>query len=80
VLSTDGLVDTLERVHCSNLTMEEFADRFERPKIPVIVTGLCDGWQAGKDWSEENLLRRFEQHRFKVQGYLHKRAIRLGTQ
>jgi len=66
VLSTDGLRDSLERIHCSNVTMEEFAACYELPKRPVIVTGLCDGWQAGKEWTEEGLLRRFEDHRFKV--------------
>ena len=46
--------------------MEEFVERFERPRLPVVITGLCDTWRAAKDWNEETLLQRYGDHKFKV--------------
>ena len=66
VLSTEGLVDNIQRVHCSEISVEEFASKFELSKTPVIIQGLCDAWEARKLWSEEELLRCYSEHRFKV--------------
>ena len=49
-----------------NLTVAEFVERFERPRLPVVITGLCDGWKARGNWTEEGLLRRYGEHKFKV--------------
>ena len=46
--------------------MEQFVERFERPRIPVVITGLCDGWRAGRAWQQENLLKHYGEHKFKV--------------
>ena len=48
------------------VTLEEFVERYERPKVPVVITGLCEGWRACSEWSEEALLQRFGDHKFKV--------------
>ena len=76
VLSTAGLNDTLERVHWKDLTVEEFEERYERPKKPVIITGLCDGWHAGEAWTEERLLQHYGEHKFKVQMLSHETFTR----
>lgn len=48
------------------LSVAEFVERFERPRLPVVITGLCDGWRAAKDWNEDTLLQRYGDHKFKV--------------
>ena len=49
-----------------DLMEEEFTERYERPRVPVVIKGLCDAWPARELWTEEGLLRRFGEHRFKV--------------
>ena len=71
VLSTAGLNDVLERVHWKDLTVKEFEERYERPKKPVVITGLCDGWGAGEAWTEQRLLQHYGEHKFKVQMLSH---------
>ena len=71
VLSTAGLKDVLERVHWKDLTVKEFEERYERPKQPVVVTGLCDGWHAGEAWTEQRMMQRYGEHKFKVQTLSH---------
>jgi hypothetical protein len=46
----------------------EFAERFERPRLPVVVTGLLDAWPAQEAWAPAALLERFGTHKFKVRG------------
>ena len=41
-------------------------ERFERPRIPVVITGLADGWPAGEAWTPESLRATCGEHRFKV--------------
>lgn len=66
LLSTQGLQDTLPRIAASDLTLEEFIERFERPKQPCIITGLCEGWRATQEWTPERLLAKYGDHKFKV--------------
>lgn len=49
-----------------DITPQEFAERFERPRLPVVITGLTDGWGACKEWTPECLLQQFGSHKFKV--------------
>ena len=50
--------------------MAEFIERYERPRLPVVITGLTDSWNAGRGgaWSVEKLVEQFGSHRFKVRG------------
>ena len=56
----------LVRHACQELTLEQFVERFERPRIPVVITGLTDSWGAGAAWAPTALRARFGEHRFKV--------------
>jgi histone arginine demethylase JMJD6 len=49
-----------------DLSSREFVDRFERPRLPLVITGLCDDWKGQERWQEENLLRQYGDHKFKV--------------
>lgn len=66
LLRTHGLVDGLPRVDASSLTAEEFAERYERPRQPVVLTGLCDAWPAAREWTLDRLLQRLGHCKFKV--------------
>lgn len=48
------------------LTLEQFVERFERPRIPVVITGLTDAWPAQQAWTPTALRARYGEHRFKV--------------
>ena len=49
-----------------DITLAEFVRRFERPRLPVVLTGLCDPWPAAERWKLDSLLERFGEHKFKV--------------
>lgn len=49
-----------------DVTLDDFVDQFERPRIPVVLTGLTDGWPAAESWTEDQLLARFREHKFKA--------------
>lgn len=51
-----------------DLTPQQFVELYERPRLPVVITGLLDGWPAQGGWTPAALLRRFADHKFKVQG------------
>lgn len=53
-------------MHPQDLSTQEFVERFERPRLPVVITGLCDDWNGRERWNEENLLRQYGEHKFKV--------------
>ena len=46
--------------------MQQFVERFERPRLPAVITGLCEPWRAAQEWDEASLLRRFGEHKFKA--------------
>jgi len=43
--------DTIQRVDASEMTYEQFVEQFERPGIPVILTGLTSEWRANERWN-----------------------------
>ena len=49
-----------------DLRVEQFVERFERPRLPVVITGLCDSWKGQERWTEESLVRHYGEHKFKV--------------
>ena len=46
--------------------MADFVRRFERPRLPVVITGLCEEWPAAERWAVDRLLERFGDHKFKA--------------
>jgi len=51
--------DTVERRHCSTLTVSEFRSKYEVPGVPVIITGLTTSWSAMTKWNRKYLLEHF---------------------
>ncbi|KAL4517762.1 hypothetical protein Ndes2526A_g02143 [Nannochloris sp. 'desiccata'] len=67
LLSTKTLRDSLPRIDARNISLEDFIDRFEKPGLPVVLTHACDDWPASQGaWTEENLLKNYGDHKFKV--------------
>ncbi len=54
------------RVIVQDLSVQQFVERFERPRLPVVITGLCDSWKGHEKWTEENLVKHYGEHKFKV--------------
>ena len=45
--------DNAERVNESDLTIEEFIEKFEKPYKPVIIQGVQNDWKANHKWTVE---------------------------
>ena len=48
------------------MSYDTFIQLYEKPRIPVVITGLQDSWQAQQLWNTKDLARRFGEHKFKV--------------
>ncbi len=48
------------------MSYESFVELYEKPRIPVVITGLQEGWTAQQLWNQADLSRRFGNHKFKV--------------
>ena len=44
--------------HVDDLTVEDFIEKYERPCIPVVISGIVDRWPAKHEWSIEVRVRR----------------------
>ena len=52
--------DSLERIDCS-ISREEFFEKYEKPRKPVILLGCTEDWSAKKSWSSfETIQARFK--------------------
>lgn len=51
-----------------DLSVEAFVSCYESPRVPVVLTGLTDGWPAQQEWTPRKLLEQYREHRFKVGG------------
>nr|CDJ80893.1 Transcription factor jumonji domain containing protein [Haemonchus contortus] len=57
--------DNIMRVDGSKLSLSEFRDKYETPRIPIILTGLTDKWQAHEKWTVSRIARKYRNQRFK---------------
>ena len=46
----ETFVDTIERIHVNDMTVEEFIEKYERAHKPVIIQGVTDTWPGMKEW------------------------------
>ena len=61
--------ENIERVAAAALSIGEFAERYERPGIPVVLTGLVTQWPAFLNWSLDEMRKRCGDKYFHVGGY-----------
>ncbi len=53
-------IDVIPRIPCSNITTEEFVDKFEKPRKPVILVDCDKDWAAKHSWTIESLVNRID--------------------
>ncbi|XGW27515.1 hypothetical protein V3C99_007821 [Haemonchus contortus] len=63
--SLPPLEDKMPRVDCSTLTVEEFREKYEQPRVPCMITGLTKSWKAHNNWKIDNLLQKYGNAMFK---------------
>ncbi|KAL0050644.1 hypothetical protein WJX82_004027 [Trebouxia sp. C0006] len=66
ICSQAGIRDTVSRIDSRRMSYETFVELYERPRIPVVITGLQESWKAQQLWNQADLSRRFGNHKFKV--------------
>ena len=66
VLSTANLGDDVPRISAKEVSVREFRERFENPRLPCIITDAMDHWPAMQTWTYDGFLDRFANHKFKV--------------
>ncbi|KAK0398692.1 hypothetical protein QR680_002710 [Steinernema hermaphroditum] len=57
--------DQIDRINGLKVSVEQFARDFERPRVPVIISGLISNWQATKKWTFERLRKKYRNQVFK---------------
>lgn len=45
--------NTIDRIHCKNLSYDDFASKYMHANVPVIIQGLTDDWKASTLWTHE---------------------------
>jgi hypothetical protein len=45
---------TVDRVHCKDLSYDDFVCRYMQPNLPVIIQGLAEDWRATREWTMDN--------------------------
>ncbi|ULT96369.1 hypothetical protein L5515_011858 [Caenorhabditis briggsae] len=71
------LKDTIPRVDGKKISVDEFRRDFERPRIPVILTGLTDDWNAHEKWTLERLSKKYRNQNFKCGEDDHGNSVRM---
>ena len=50
-LSHKSVNDIVPRIDCRNMSQAEFIEKYEKPRIPVVITNSQDHWMANKKWT-----------------------------
>lgn len=60
------VVDVLPRIDSRTLSPQEFRNKYELPRIPIILTHVMDDWPAMKKWTVKKLAKKYRNQQFKV--------------
>lgn len=74
-LELPSTLDNMERVHCNDVSVQEFIRRWEAPCLPVVIDGLADGHM--QKWQPTLLLHRFANVKLKCGDDDEGRAVRI---
>lgn len=66
-----GKVDAIERISVRDVSVEEFAERFEKTRTPCVITDAMEAWgcyreDSARRWTIDGLAERFGERKFKV--------------
>ncbi|XP_059078290.1 bifunctional arginine demethylase and lysyl-hydroxylase JMJD6-like isoform X4 [Tigriopus californicus] len=64
-LSWSHVPDTLARVDVKRVSPQEFIEKFEKPYLPCVLTGVQDTWLAQEKWTLERLAKKYRNQKFK---------------
>ena len=56
----------IPRVHCDDLSVEEFYEKYQKPNLPVVIEGLADNWPAMEKWTFNTLYKEYGDVQFEV--------------
>jgi histone arginine demethylase JMJD6 len=65
-LSLESVQDSIERVDVRKVSHSEFIEKYERTRIPVVLTHAMDHWKGLKKWTLERLGKKYGNQKFKV--------------
>ena len=51
--SLGSVKDNVPRQDCNKISKSEFVERFEKPRIPVVLTHAMDHWKGMRKWTVE---------------------------
>ncbi|CAI2370959.1 unnamed protein product [Moneuplotes crassus] len=58
--------ENIPRVHCDDLSVEDFIENYQIPNKPVIIEGCADDWPAMKSWNFKQLYEDFGEVDFEI--------------
>jgi len=64
-LTWEKVNDQLERIHTSQVSPEEFIQRYEKPYKPVVILGVMEDWNARYKWTLQRLAKKYRNQKFK---------------
>jgi len=64
-LTWEKVNDQLERIHTSQVSPQEFIQRYEKPYKPVVILGVMEDWNARYKWTLQRLAKKYRNQKFK---------------
>jgi hypothetical protein len=58
----------IDRISATELTVQEFIERYERASKPVLISDITKKWAAQYNWTKEKLLERHADTKFRTGG------------
>lgn len=52
-ISLATVKDNVPRQDCNKISKSEFVERYEKPRIPVVLTHAMDHWKGMRKWTVE---------------------------
>lgn len=72
-----NIIRSVDRVHESELSVEDFKKKYETPSLPIMITGLTEKWPS-HNWTASSILEtKYATRRFRVGDDDNGRAIRI---